>query len=196
MTAEPIRDKQTIQKMASYWLAQKHYRNFLLIVLGVSTALRISDLLLLVWSDVYDFSQKRYKTHIVLREKKTGKEKLVALNKAALRALKIIFAASRPVAGSYLFPGRGERPLSRSQAWRVVKETATAVGAAGQVSPHSLRKTLGYHAARAKVSPALLMALYNHTSYSVTRRYLGIVQDDLDKIYCGVRIFEYAAKSG
>jgi integrase len=189
VTAEPIRDKKTIQKMAGYWLAHKHYRNFLLIVLGVSTALRISDLLSLVWADVYDFSRRRYKTHLAIKEKKTGKERLIALSPAAVRALKLYFAASSPTGEAHLFPGRGGLPLSRSQAWRIVKWTARAVGAAGQVSPHSLRKTLGYHAAHAKASPALLMALYNHTSYTVTRRYLGLTQEELDRVYLGTRFF-------
>jgi hypothetical protein len=32
------------------------------------------------------------------------------------------------------------------------------------------------------------MEIYNHTSFAVTRRYLGISQDDKDKVYLGLDI--------
>lgn len=44
-----------------------------MIILGLNTALRISDILALQWQDVYDFEQKNYKNHINIVEQKTGK---------------------------------------------------------------------------------------------------------------------------
>jgi|GEM_PF-5598624 len=40
---EPIRNKKQLQKLAGYWLRRGNLRKHTLIVLGVCTALRISD---------------------------------------------------------------------------------------------------------------------------------------------------------
>ena len=51
---EPIRDKIQLKSLANYFLKRGQLRNHVLIVMGTCTALRISDLLRLKWSDVYD----------------------------------------------------------------------------------------------------------------------------------------------
>lgn len=57
-TTQPIRNRKELQKFSTYYQTVKpHPRNYALIILGLNTALRISDLLQLQWSDVYDFTR-------------------------------------------------------------------------------------------------------------------------------------------
>jgi ribosomal protein L13 len=49
-------------------------RNYCLIVMGLNTALRISDLLRLKWDNVYNFEHHEFRTHFLINEQKTGKK--------------------------------------------------------------------------------------------------------------------------
>ncbi|MDR1131380.1 MAG: tyrosine-type recombinase/integrase [Oscillospiraceae bacterium] len=188
MTTEPIRDKKQLRALANYWLKRGNLRNYTMIVLGVCTALRISDLLRLTWEDVYDSERRAFRAHVTLTEKKTGKHKTIALNRQAVKALSLYFPHRR---GRYIFANNreGAAAISRTQAWRVIRAAAEAVKAAGRIACHSLRKTFGYFAWKAGVQPVMLMDIYNHSSFEITRRYLGISQDDRDKVYLAMTLF-------
>ena len=67
---DPIRDSKQIKQLAEYWLEKGNYRNYVMIILGVHTALRITDLLQLKWEDVYDGERGKFRSHIVLTENK------------------------------------------------------------------------------------------------------------------------------
>ena len=185
---EPIRDKKQLRALAEYWLKQGNPRNYALIVLGVCTALRIGDLLRLVWVDVYDEERGEFRSHITVTEGKTGKQKVIALNKQAIHALRLLYPHRR---GAFVFASnrKEEKAISRVQAWRIVRAAAEAVGIVGRVACHSLRKTFGYFAYKAGVLPVMLMDIYNHSSFEITRRYLGISQDERDKVYMSMAFF-------
>ena len=216
---EPIRDKKQLKALADYFLRRGELRNYALVVIGASTALRISDLLSLAWDDVCEpghagraeagsraeagnnaeagnsaeagsraeaggeLGQPVFRAHVTLIERKTGKEKAIALNGEAVHALRLCHEARR---GRHIFASnrQGGEPISRVQAWRIIRMGVEAVGIAGKVASHSLRKTWGYHAWQSgRVSPVVIMDIYNHNSYETTRRYLGVAQDDLDRAY-------------
>ena len=56
-------------------------------MLGLNSALRISDMLLLQWENVYDYKQNCFRKHLYIKEKKTGKKTVIALNPQAQQAL-------------------------------------------------------------------------------------------------------------
>jgi integrase len=180
---EPVRQKHQVRALIEYYLKLGRLRNYCLVVMGVCTALRVSDLLRLRWDDVYDFKHCRVRENIVLTEKKTGKTKIVALNKDAVHALKL-YATQAAKQGGFLIENRRTgKAISRVQAYRIVRAAAEALKFPCRVSCHSLRKTFGYHAWKNGVSPAVIMEIYNHSSLAVTRRYLGVTQDDQNAVY-------------
>lgn len=190
-TTQPIRNRKELQRFSNYYKTVKpHPRNYAMIILGLNTALRISDLLQLQWADVYDFYDRRFRDHLLVFEQKTGKQNYIALNKNAKTALQWYMNDCLPQETDYLFCKNTDRnhPINRSQAYRIVKEDAMHTTTGKLISCHSMRKTFGYHAWKQGVQPALLMDVFNHSSYGVTKRYLGIEQDEKDSIYLKINL--------
>jgi integrase len=188
---EPMRNKQHVRELEDYYLHRGELRNHALVVMGVYTALRISDLLRLRWTDVYDFERGRVRESIEIVEKKTRKSKRVALNGKAADALTAYISQKGEIRpdGAVFESRKTGGAIGRIQAYRIIRTAAEALKL-GRVSCHSLRKTFGYHAWKSGVSPAVIMEIYNHSNFAVTRRYLGVTQDDKDAVYLGLSLAE------
>ncbi len=147
-TAQPIRNTEDLERFKNYYLCEeKHPRNQFLIVLGLNTALRITDILSLRWADVYDFKKDCCLSHIMTTERKTKKQSMVYMNQSITSYLVVYREIHKEAAPeSFLFEGNDEGHLSRSQAWRIVRHAAQSCGIQGVISPHSLRKTFGFFA--------------------------------------------------
>lgn len=183
----PIKNSQALENFKDYYLTVKpNMRNYVMIIMGLNTAFRIGDLLQLQWRNVYQKKDAKFREHITMIEQKTGKERVVAINASVRKALtQIREAAPEPSDQDYLFPSQKNRqqPISRYQAYRIIREAAVHTGLEEHISCHSLRKTFGYHAWKQGVPPAMLMDIYNHSSYRITKRYLCIEQEDKDQVY-------------
>lgn len=77
-------------------------------------------------------------------------------------------------------------PITRQCAYTIIKRAGKKLGFEETIACHSLRKTFGYQAWKKGVPPALLMSIYNHSSYEITKRYLGISQDERDQVFMKV----------
>ncbi len=186
-TTQPIRSMEQLRLFEEYYKHVKtNYRNYILIIIGLNTALRISDILLLTYGDVFDYKKQEWKKHIVVKEQKTGKMNKIYVNREVKETLELYSDYILHTENDWLFKSQmsKENPLSRYQAFRIVKEAATYAGLDNSyISCHSLRKTFGYHAWKKGTPPALLMDIYNHSSYKITKHYLCIDQDDRDKVF-------------
>ena len=194
-TAQPIRKQEDLENLKRYYREiRPNARNQLLVILGLNTALRISDLLDLQWQDVYSFEWEKYREHICLVEQKTGKKSRIYVNQNIVKALQEYWASllrekKTPSPQDYLFSHTNKNePITRVQAFRIIKKAASYYHISGVICCHSLRKTFGYQAWRQGVSPALLVNIYNHSSYEVTKRYLGIEQENRDRIFQDIQI--------
>ena len=190
-TSQPIRSLDELTAFRSYYLNKEvNLRNYMLICMGLNTALRISDMLQLKWGNVYDFDRKHYAKHIVVQEGKTGKETRIAINNNLIDAFEMYMGSLKSVSGNdYIFTGKTKGThLSRSQAFRIITHVAEALNMENGISCHSLRTTFGYYAWKYGTPPAMLMEIYNHSSYEITKRYLGIKQDDRDNVFLKVNL--------
>lgn len=188
-TTQPIRNYEDLEIFVDYYrLDEPNVRNYAMIQLALNTALRISDILNLKWEDIFDFHKKRLKKHLYTKEKKTGKTTTIALNKVVHSALMALFEEWKPLPQDYLFTKTTDhsKPLNRSTAYRIVKKAAINTSEYETISCHSLRKTFGYYAWLQGAQPALLMDIYNHSSYDITKRYLGIAQDEKDCVFLNI----------
>lgn len=180
-TAQPIRKKEDIKKLKNYFLKHNEYRNYLLVIIGLNTALRISDILRLRYGDIYDYKLESFKKYIVISEKKTGKEQRIFINRQINTALELInYKDCKPY--DYLFVNNNNVPISRIQVNRILDKASKAINIE-HISCHSLRKTFGYHAWKNGAQPTLLMQVYNHCNFEITKRYLGICQEDKDELF-------------
>ncbi len=191
-TTQPIRNLEELSKLKNYYYEKEpNLRNFAMISLGLNTALRISDLLQLKWEDVFDFEKEEFRYHVVITEHKTGKENRIALNQSARDALALYKNSLQTIyKETYLFCGRNRKtvPLSRSQAYRIIRHASEELHLEEGISCHSMRKTFGYHAWKYGTPPIILMNIFNHSSFETTKHYLGIDQDDKDSVFLEVNL--------
>lgn len=177
---EPIKGKEQVKAVEKY-LESYSKRNRLIFIFGINTGLRVSDILALDISDV------KNRTYVEIREKKTGKykrfplnEKLKKLIKEYLKEREKQYSISE---GEPLFIGKKHCRLNRSQVYRFLNEACKAVGLNINVGTHTMRKTFGYHHYKQFNDIALLQKILNHSSPSITLRYIGIDQETIDISY-------------
>lgn len=190
-TAQPIRSNDELNLFKEFYLNNRpNVRNYALICIGLNSALRISDVLQLRWENVYDFKNEHFLKHIIIIEKKTNKETRIAINDNIKQGLGMYMDSLYNIKKcDYIFNGQKKgKPLSRSQAFRIIKKAANELHMESGISCHSMRKTFGYYAWKCGTPPAILMDIYNHSSYEITRRYLGIKQDDKDSVFLNINL--------
>ncbi|MGL4912824.1 MAG: tyrosine-type recombinase/integrase [Romboutsia sp.] len=149
-------------------------RNYMLFNIGINTGLRVSDILNLKVSDVKD------KTHITINEQKTKKQKRILINLNLKKDIDDYIYKMN--SNDYLFKSRKgqNNPLSRIQAYRILNEAASKLNLS-EVGTHTMRKTFGYWHYNIYKDVAILQDIFNHSSPSITLRYIGINDDIKDK---------------
>src|SRR5699024_8325976 len=168
---EPLRTAEEIKNIREA-LMQTNYpkRNSLLFNIGINTGLRISDVLNLRIEDV------KGKTTLKVREQKTSKVRKVYLD--ALMVDIAEYLEDKPDEG-YLFESRFKgKPISTVQAYRILAGAGKACGY-DYVGTHTCRKTFGFHYYKKTKDVATLMEIFNHDSQSITKKYIGIRDDEI-----------------
>lgn len=152
----------------------------LLLGAGCYLGLRISDLLQLRWEDLL------HQERLYLREKKTGKERSLAIH-PELQELLIRLSDNQPLS-AYLFKSEaGDSHVSIQYVNKKLKVIMKKYGIEGQYSSHFMRKTLGRRVwSKNNYSEKALVMLgqvFNHSSIQTTKVYLGIREQEIHDIY-------------
>ena len=169
-----------IRKLAK----DENYKMSLLVALGCFTGLRISDILALRWNQILKTNE------FTIFEKKTGKKRIIRLNQQLQKHIEECYKHIKPI---------GEKaPILVSQKGTVfsiqriniiLKEIKAKYKLkVKNFSCHSLRKTFGrqvYNMNNENSELALvkLMELFNHSSVAITKRYLGLRQEEILETY-------------
>lgn len=176
---EPIKSLEDIDKVKRYLKGKPLY--YAAFVVGINTNLRASDLLSIKISHVWYLHPL---DELVLKEKKTGKQRRISLNKQCIAAICYFMNFKKIEPGQdYLFTGqRGRITVESLNA--VIKKVCKDVGLTGNYGSHTLRKTWGYHQ-RVTFGAGLpeLMEAFNHSSQRQTLRYLCIQPEEIKRLY-------------
>lgn len=163
----------------------ENYKFCLLVSIGVFTGLRISDLLTLTYSDLLNNET------FTLREIKTKKQRSIKVNKDLKDIVSGIVSKSNITnLNQLIFINKyGTKSIDKSYMNVKLKELVKKyrIKLDGNVSTHTFRKTLGRRVMEvnnySNESLVLLMELFGHSSMSITKRYLGIREQEIHNVY-------------
>lgn len=165
---EPIRDKQKVKEMLEVLSTRENgFRDALLFEVGLSTALRISDILSLKKSDVSNGIVR-------IKTKKTGRYKVIALNDSCRNKLEVYTEHMHD--DQLLFP------IQRQWVHKFLKWAGDQVGLDKRyVSTHVMRKTSAYFFYQKTKDIVKTQEFLGHRSSSETRKYLMLNDEEVNK---------------
>ncbi len=166
-------------------------RNKMLFLIGINLSLRSSDLCGLTYrfflkddgtfKDSYSLQPKK--------TKKTGKFVKLYFNETVKKAI-TDYMKNHPVEdmNEYLFKSRkGNGHITEVHLGKVIKDAADEAGIERNINSHSLRKTFGYHvwhdAEDKEKALVMLMAIFNHSSVAITKKYIGILDEEIEDVF-------------
>ncbi|MBX9087186.1 tyrosine-type recombinase/integrase [Bacteroides cellulosilyticus] len=161
-----------------------NYKMSLLMAMGCFTGLRISDILALRWRQILN------KDEFCITEIKTGKQRTIRLNPQLQQHIRDCYEHISPIGinAPILISQKGT-VFTIQRINIILKEIREKYRLKiKNFSCHSLRKTFGrqvynMNSDNAELALIKLMELFNHSSVSITKRYLGLRQEEILQTY-------------
>jgi len=128
---------------------------------------------------------------LVVTEKKTKKQRSITINPELQEILQRLFLKLSANECDLMFANRfGNKSLSVQYVNSKLKEIAKKYNITTRLSTHSFRKTLGRRVWEvneySEQALLLLSQLFNHSSISTTKIYLGIREQEISNLYLSV----------
>lgn len=158
---------------------EKDISILMVVALGSYLGLRYSDMIRLTWNDIIN------KDVLIIEEQKTKKVKQITIN-PDLRA--IVESIHQQKKSELIIVNKFGKPLSIQYINRRLKQIKYKYRLKIQnISVHSFRKSFGRRVYennyRSEHALILLSDLFNHSSVAITRRYLGLRQEEIADVY-------------
>ena len=161
-----------------------NYKMSLLISVGCFWGLRISDILSLRWNDILNVDE------FSIIEHKTGKQRTIRINPQLKRHIADCYKQINPIGINAPVLVSQKRTVYTIQRINIILKEIKAEYKLSikNFSCHSLRKTFGrqvynQNADNAELALVKLMELFNHSNIAITKRYLGLRQEELLQTY-------------
>ncbi|SHJ80165.1 tyrosine-type recombinase/integrase [Paramaledivibacter caminithermalis] len=190
---QPVKKSKDIKKIRQYLRGKNNKRDYAIWVCGTNFLLRATDLLKLRWNDVLE-DENTFKTHLIIGEQKIDKTARGKINDDVKEALKLYKNnISDFNIENYIFTSRkGDSHITVRSLHKIIKTTLKELGIKGNFGTHTLRKTGAYkiYADNIKDNPAIIsyiQKILNHSSKSVTLRYIGIEAEEIDDIFDNIK---------
>lgn len=181
----PIKDTEILHEVEDTLLNNFKFgrRNYTIFKVGLVTMLRISDLLALRRSEIFNDDDSIRSTAFIV-DKKTGKHNILYL-KPALNDLTLYmkWLNDNYPDSEWLFPSsqHHEQHVSIKQYYKVIRRVGDLLNI-DYLGTHTMRKTGAYRVyVQSNYDIGLVMSLLNHSSQAMTLRYLGLDQVSKEK---------------
>lgn len=160
-------------------------RDKAMFMIGLKAGFRISEVLSVKVPDVLRPDGEISETLTVSRQNMKGKvsSRTVALHRDARLAIKNYLIGTPELdAQGYLFPGPEGKPLSRVQAWRIIKKAFAESNIFGRLGTHTMRKTFADRVyKRLKGDLRKTQEALGHRVITSTASYVSFTQTEIDE---------------
>ncbi|UUF81127.1 tyrosine-type recombinase/integrase (plasmid) [Xanthomonas oryzae pv. oryzae] len=182
----PIKDTNILHEVEDTLLKNFRYgrRNYTIFQVGKATLLRVSDVLALRRSEIFN-EDGSIKKNAYIKDKKTGKPNILYLKpvKSDLTAY-FRWLTEQNIESEWLFPSTRDhsRHITEKQFYKVMHKTGDLLGL-NYLGTHTMRKTGAYRVyIQTHYNIGLVMELLNHSSEAMTLKYLGLDQVSREKM--------------
>lgn len=185
--------KQTVDKLEN----DRKDKLALYFLFSVATALRVGDVLSTKWCDIIDsnFGTPSVKARFVKIEQKTGKRRIISFSESTNKRILCFYKKlGSPELNDYMFPNNKQTGvLSKQYLNAELKRVRNNYDLPIQnFSTHSFRKTFSRNFwesnNRSSDSLILLMDILNHSSLAMTKKYLGITDEEISNAYTSLNL--------
>lgn len=180
MRVEALRSEKDIEKVKRYFKNHNDKRLYPLLIIGLNTGLRISDLVKL---RVEDFRNRKYL--IIDSEEKTEKRKEIIINQNIKDVIQEYYSEAKK--DEYLFKSQKGGHICTDYAYSITKKALKACKLPYNTGTHTFRKTHGK-----KIDEVhgieMTQIVLGHDNQRDTLRYIGKEKEMVDEAILNLNI--------